>query len=46
MPPCLALRQRPDDGLVVTLGDGRQLVAVLLTRLRYVVQVAEGMADD
>jgi hypothetical protein len=39
--PCLASRQRPDDSLVVTLGDGRQLVPVLLTRLRYVVQVAE-----
>jgi hypothetical protein len=39
--PCPASRQGPDDSLVVTLGDGRQLVPVLLARLRYVVQVPE-----
>src|SRR6478735_7149585 len=35
------LRQWPDDSLVVTLGDRRQLVHVLLTRLRYAVQIEE-----
>src|ERR1700748_777885 len=34
------LRQRPDDRLVVTLGDGGELIHVLLPRLRDVVHVA------
>ena len=39
--PYLALREGSDNSLVVTLGNGRQLVPVLITRLGYVVQVAE-----